>query len=683
MEWLKGFFRNAEYSGQGSLIKLADPQDNYTKKTEFMNATLIVKNKELFVKNDDYDSDQDQIDYISFPLTADSQLIHYTISDDDLKIECIKWVNLNSQTALDAFYGFEFESADTFGAFSSFISKYVQLDEEGYQDPSLRLGNLRAAQAVLSVTSNTIPSNITKIQLKPELIPEEEKQLKSDLNFKRVALQDLKHLYSMESILFMSPGDLYLLGPNLLTPLLTDRGVAFLIVRHPEYRISVDIVRERQIVMRILIDSQFYSKVEEDKRYVSWVENVSESERRTWRVELLDSVQSIESLINVAKYEDEKKAYVADLSKEDQQWIRGDESEARSEESKEEEGKEAMMEIDFEEAPPAAMEEDNEEILDSVQSWKDSHVFASRKNKITMYADSGNGLERASVFPVDCSPSGELLMRQGTQLLFLNKARPNIVYNFDLSRGQLVEEFKIKDAPIHELSHTTKLGQLSDSQLFLAVSDKSLYTIDPRDPHKIVQDYTYSTNIYLNCMATTEQGHIAAGSEKGDIRLYKEIGKKSTTVFPGLGHPIRSIATTKNGDWMLATTDTYLMVIQTRLDGELAYTKALSRKRKAPRKLQLSPEDIARYQITAVRFTDARFNVDESADESAIITSTGKLMVIWNFASVKIGKLDDYYVKVMDENVIKNEFKFGEENALITYRKSMKIQNSRWNIKRK
>jgi hypothetical protein len=62
MEWLKSCFRNPEFSGQGSLIRLSDPNDNYTKKTEFMNATLIVKNKELYIKNDDFDSEQEQME---------------------------------------------------------------------------------------------------------------------------------------------------------------------------------------------------------------------------------------------------------------------------------------------------------------------------------------------------------------------------------------------------------------------------------------------------------------------------------------------------------------------------------------------------------------------------------------------------------------------------------------------
>ena len=625
MDWLKGFFRNAEYSGQGSLIKLSDVQDNYTKKTEFMNATLIVKNKELFVKNDEYDSDQDQIEYISFPLNVDSQLIHYTISDEEVKIECVKWVNLNSVSINDAFYGFEFENPQAYSTFETFVSKYVQIDEEGYQDPSNRTKNWRDAQASLVITSNTVPSNIFKAQLTPEIIPEEEKAMKSDLNFKRIALQNLSHLYSPNSILYLSPADLYLLGPNLNAPLLTDRGIGFLIIRHPEFRISLDLVREDQIIMRIIINSKFYIKVEQDTKYVSWVEDANEFERRTWKAELCDDVRNIETLINIARYEDEKKSYVAELNDEDQKWVKG-EDEYKSEISIHE--AEEKMEIDFEENTAQTIEEDNAEIFDTAQSWKDSRVYAARKGKISMYSDTGNGFERTSILDLDYDPSNILLQQQDTRLLYLNKARPNIVYNLDLTRCQIVDEFKIKEAPLGGICHLNKLSQLTDSGQFLGFTGGSLYMIDPRDPNKIVKDYTYSKSIDLSCMATTQQGYIAAGSETGDIRLYKEIGKRSTTNFPGLGHPIISIDTTKDGSWMLATTETYLMVIQTMLEGELAYTKSLARKRKAPRKLQLSPEDIAKYDIAAIHFTPARFNISDSIDENAIITSTGKLVII-------------------------------------------------------
>lgn len=682
MEWLKGFFRNAEFSGTGSLVRLANPQDNYSKRTEFMNSTLIVKNKELFIKNDDCDYEQEQMSYISFPLNADSQLIHYSISDDDVRIECIKWVDLNAQSQPGTFYGFEFENANFYQGFAAFIAKYLKIEEEGFQDPNYRLKNLKAVQSKLAVTKQIVASDISKTQIKPEVVSQEEVKAKPDLDFKRMALQALSHLYTPDSILFMSPGDLYLLGPGLETPILTDKGVAFLIIRHPEFRISLDLVRESQVVMRILIDNQFHSKVELENRCISWVENVSTTERRTWKTVLLDEVSALEGLISIAKYESEKKIYVSELNEEDQKWVKGVvETESEKEEAS---GEHENMELDFEEPIPSApVNEDFEDIKDSITSWRDSRVYASRKGKITIYSDSESGLKQTSMMDLDANPSQMLLQKQDTNLLFLNSKMPNIVYQLDLNRCQIVDEFKVKEDPLRQLCHTSKFSQLTDSSLFLGLSEKALYTIDPRDPKKIVQTFSYSSNPLLSCMSTTEQGHIAAGSDKGEIRLYKEIGKKSTTNFPGLGHAIKSIDSSNNGDWLVATTDNYLMVIQTKYGGELAYTKALARKRKPPRKLVINPDDIARYQILTINFTPAKFNVNESNEETSIITSTGNLVIVWNFASVKSGNVDDYFIKPMEYSVIKNEFKYGDDSVVITYPKTVQVQRSRWNSRKK
>lgn len=678
MEWLKSCFRNPEFSGKGCLIRLSDPNDNYTKKTEFMNATLIVKNKELYVKNDDFDSEQEQIDYISFPLTADCQLIHYTISDDDVKIECIKWVNLNSKGSHDSYFGFEFEDPATFVRFSIYINKYVSLDEEGYQDPSLRTKNVRLANEQFKVSMANTKSDIYKNQLKPEIDNEEETKARSALVFKRDAIISLSHLYSPDTILFVSAGDLYILGPGLKAPILADKGVGFLIIKHPAFKVSLDIVRDSQIVMRILIDNDFYCSVDSELKKVFWVEPVTETERRTWRADLVESVDSLETIINIAKFESEKKIEISELNEEDQKWIRGD-----HESSSEISDIQDRMELDLDVPLPQMQDEDMDEINDTSLGWRSSKVFASRKGKICLYSNSDQTITKDSVIRLDKNPTSMILQNNDTNLLFLTKEFPNVVYRFDIERGTIVDEFSVKDKAFIQLCHENKLSSLTDSQLFLGLCEKSMYTFDPRTSNKIVKEFSYSTNTGFSCMATTEEGYAAVASNKGDIRLYKEIGKKSTTNFPGLGPGIKSVDVSKNGAWLLATTSTYLMVIQTKFQNELAYTKALARKRKPAKKLSITPEDISQFNILKIDFSPAKFNVSETGEENSIITSTGDLVVVWNFISVKSGMLNDYCIMRLEERVIKNEFKFGEENAVITYPKSITVQNSRWNPKRK
>ena len=99
MDWIKGILFNSDFSCNGSLIKLIDPENNYAKKTEFNSATLVIKKSEIFIKNIEYDPNQDQIEFISFPLNKNTSLVHYSIEDEGVKIESVKWLNLSSKTS--------------------------------------------------------------------------------------------------------------------------------------------------------------------------------------------------------------------------------------------------------------------------------------------------------------------------------------------------------------------------------------------------------------------------------------------------------------------------------------------------------------------------------------------------------------------------------------------------------
>ena len=677
MQWLKSYFRNPEFSCQGSLIRLGDPDDNYTKKTEFMSASIVIKEKELFIKNDDFDLEQDQMEFIRFPLAAEAELIHYSISDDDVIIDGIKWVNLNANGTHDNFFGFEFESQQKFAEFATHVSKYVELAEEGYQDPNLRTRNLKSATEKLKVSVDSKSSNISRQQLKPELDTTEETKVKYDLEFKKAALLSLGHLYTPDSIMYMSPGDLYMLGPGLTAPVLADMGVAFLMIRHKEFRVSLDIVRESQIVMRILIDNNFYCMPDVATRKVSWIEPVTEGERRTWRADLIEPVDSLETIINIAKFEYEKKMLVSELSEEEQKYIKGGDNDSNSEASE----RQDPMEIDLDEPLVQVMDEDYDEINDTALGWRSSKVYASRKGKFCIYSNSDQNVQKDAVIQVDKNPTNILLHKQDTQLLFMNENTPNIVYKLDIERGVIVDEFTVQDRAFIQLCHQNKMSSLTESDLFVGLCEKSLYTFDGRTANKIVQEFKYSTNPGFTCITTTGQGYSAVASSKGEIRLYKEIGKKSTTNLPGLGPGIKSIDSTSNGDWLLATTSTYLIVLRTKLGGELAYTKAIARKIRPPKKLTLTPEDLNTYNILKIDFSPAKFNVNANGEENSIISSTGKFVIVWNFISVKAGKLYDYTIKPVDERVVKNEFKYGEDNAVLTYPRTITVQKSRWNLK--
>ena len=665
MDWIKGILFNSDFSCNGSLIKLIDPENNYAKKTEFNSATLVIKKSEIFIKNIEYDPNQDQIEFISFPLNKNTSLVHYSIEDEGVKIESVKWLNLSSKTSYDKYYGFEFEDASLIHSFLSHVSRLVVVDEEGHQLPC-ETKNLKQVMDSLKLSNSVRPSNITREQVKPSAEDSEEES-RTRVQFKRDAISYLSPLYSPDMILYMSSADLYLLGPNLSRPVLTDPGIAFLLIKNSEFNVTMDLVRDQAIFMRMIIDNKFYCFVDSEGQKFSWVEEINQNENRTWRVDLNEDVGSLEALINIARFEAEQQVKVSEMMEDEQNWIKGIHEEVKLE----------KMQIEMQEGK-LFQDEEPEEIFDTVSSWKNSKVFASRKGKVTVFSEEDQQMKSVSVISLPKAASNILLQKQDTRLICLTNDSPNIIYDVDIEKGQIVSEFSLKDKAFIQLAHRSKLSPLTEDETYFGLSFNGIFLVDPRDHNQIVLEYTYSAAPAFKCMGTTEQGHIAVGSESGEIKLYKEIGKRAATTFPNLGEPIKSIDLTKNGHWILATTASCLLVLKAEYEGELAFSKPLSRKKKPARRLTLTPEDLIRYDIGKVDFAPARFNLSENDEENMIITATGNVIVMWNFISVKAGKLFDYCLKPLNQKVVKNEFIFNEENAVITYSNTVIIQNSNW-----
>lgn len=341
------------------------------------------------------------------------------------------------------------------------------------------------------------------------------------------------------------------------------------------------------------------------------------------------------------------------------------------------------MEIEIEEEEIKGLEE-NEDIYDSATSFCNPIVFTAKNNKIGLYRLDDDSLGLMQNVPIvssyeDFQANKLQPHQQDSKILMLSKKFPNVIYNMDMHRGQIIEEYKVKgETRINDIAPLSKLSQLTAEGLFVALSKNGLFTVDPRISGKdqTAQSKVYASKPNLTCMTTTLDGHIAAGSANGEIRMYKQIGQNSKTNMPGFGDAITSIDVTKDGSWILATTDTYLIAIPSISHGNNGFLKPLGKQKRKPRKLVLKPGDINRYNLTEIKFTPARFNLGENSQENAIITSTGKYVIIWSFNSIKKGRLDSYKIKPLEDSVIKNEFKFNEENAWITHPNSLQYQKN-------
>mmetsp|Transcript_1909 Transcript_1909/g.5753 ORF Transcript_1909/g.5753 Transcript_1909/m.5753 type:complete len:510 (-) Transcript_1909:840-2369(-) len=266
------------------------------------------------------------------------------------------------------------------------------------------------------------------------------------------------------------------------------------------------------------------------------------------------------------------------------------------------------------------------------------------------------------------APSQVMLHEQDHSMLFLNPEEHNKVYRMDLERGDIVNEFDSGYFPVNTMQYASKYANLDPSQDFLGMNRSTLLRFDPRDKDFVVQKKTYapSTKTMFTNMSTTGNGCIAASSENGDIRLYNELGKNAKTHLPGLGDPIIGLDTTEDGAFVLATTRTYLLVLDTRVKGQEkgGFLKSMGKDKPAPLKLTIKPTDVIKHRMKEVCFTPARFDVGRSMEKS-IVTSTGPFIVTWNFRHVKQGRPDSYQIKRYKDNVVADTFTFDDDERIV------------------
>ena len=141
----------------------------------------------------------------------------------------------------------------------------------------------------------------------------------------------------------------------------------------------------------------------------------------------------------------------------------------------------------------------------------------------------------------------------------------------------------------------------------------------------------------FSSITTTLTGGLAIGSKDGKIRLYKECGKDARTLLPGLGDPIVAIEASMDGQWVLATTKTYLLVIPTLCsNGKTGFDHRMGKEKPNPKKLSITAKDMAKFGIKDINFRAARFNnFTGNGDENSIVTSTGDFLITWSFSRIK------------------------------------------------
>ncbi|THY38500.1 vacuolar import and degradation protein 27 [Aureobasidium pullulans] len=318
--------------------------------------------------------------------------------------------------------------------------------------------------------------------------------------------------------------------------------------------------------------------------------------------------------------------------------------------------------------------------------YKHDRSFVVRGSKIGVFKHTpDNHLEFSTSISKVETPNGKvfnpkkiMLHAEDRNMIMQDGDNPNSLFRMDLEYGKIVDEWKVHDdIPVNTFAPEKKFSQMTGEQTFLGLSNNALYRIDPRlQGDKLVDSELkqYATKNGFTAAATTDKGYIAVASSKGDIRMFDRLGINAKTHIPALGDPIIGLDVSANGRWVLATTRTYLLLIDAlqsdgKNEGKLGFEKSFAKDSKPqPRRLALTPSHVAQFQHetkVALSFTPARFNTGPDADETTIITATGPFIITWSLKKVLAGRKDPYSIKRYAEDVKADNFRFGSDKNIV------------------
>jgi hypothetical protein len=315
-------------------------------------------------------------------------------------------------------------------------------------------------------------------------------------------------------------------------------------------------------------------------------------------------------------------------------------------------------------------------------------TYVVRGSNVGVFSPQKRGLKYESTFNVESpnkkipfSPSKSMLHKADEKLLLLHPEETKKIYCMDLERGKVVEEWDTDGYKLNAILPESKDSQSQGSDCFVGVNNNGFFIVDPRSNKKVVRthQYTNSATTHFKCGATTGDGDLVVGTGLGEIRLFSHdtmakggeaIGvaaaPRAKTKLVGYGDPILAVDSTRDGKFVLATCESYLILcpVADEAGKHTGFKKSVKR---SPILLRLTPEDV----VTVggkVNFTAAKFNV--VGEETLIVTSTANWVIIWNFEDLVHSDGDGpvnikYTKRWYPDNVVADDFTRNSEGEIV------------------
>ena len=445
------------------------------------------------------------------------------------------------------------------------------------------------------------------------------------------------------------------------------------------------------ILIYTQVDSHSSILVDENLFSVSFLTRVGKTfSAYTFSLTEKNYIKNIKNLVSRCLYEATTKSEYNKLSKQAQEFI--DYEGMYEDDYTDEESGTKKQTFNFDKYDEMSTVKQEEKIKNKylTQAFNYDRAFVIKDNNsidVLNTGEDGNKLiKNQSFIPFSQNKnveiSGAKMFGGDNQILFKDGINKDTLWQFDLNKESVIQEWKCGDngAELLDFTHATKFGQLDPQCDIVGINKNKIFAMDGRvnRKNKIVEDKVYGSGSSKNfaCISTPGFNAVATGSDDGNIRLYSDITKNAKTLIPCFGDPIRSLDITKSGDYILATCDKYIMLINTRGENnENAFTYCLKRARRKPKTLKLSPVDIVKYGLQDDCYTPAKFNVSKTNNETRITSSLGQYIIVWNLDDVKNGIIDAYKLRNVNEFVLGNTTKFDKNQLLVTMTKKVRLQN--------
>ncbi|GET87626.1 hypothetical protein, conserved [Leishmania tarentolae] len=263
-------------------------------------------------------------------------------------------------------------------------------------------------------------------------------------------------------------------------------------------------------------------------------------------------------------------------------------------------------------------------------------------------------MENLVVHDVDSTSTGALLENGDITMLMFGGESAS-VQQLDLMRGTVVQEYKPADLPVRSVTYANHTASNSGS-VYTCLSRNIALNIDVRmDPRNcvVVEDGKQPTDYALSslrtdftCHATSQNGYLVIGDGSGNIRLYTGppgARKPSGGHFPKTAKtlldtktPIVDIDVTADGQYIVATSTSFLLFIETKyVDNNnkesTGFDTRMGAKKPQPIVLQPSPEQTLRMGgPRMVHFQSAKFDRFPGTKELCVTASCGDYLLTWS-----------------------------------------------------